>query len=70
MGDYKPDPNNPGKQIPNTTYSAGDGTAIVRKYAAAGDLPSTNVGTGTMALVGDTKLYVYNGSAWKSVTLS
>jgi len=67
--DYKPDPNDATKQVPNTTYSGGDGVVVNRSGTTAEKNALTNVLIGTQFY--DTtqdKLYVFNdSSAWEAV---
>jgi|15BtaG_2_1085339.scaffolds.fasta_scaffold01095_11 hypothetical protein len=58
-----------GKSTPNTTYSGGDGVVVNRSGTTATKNALTNVLTGTQFYdTSDSKLYVYNGSAWVSQT--
>ena len=64
---YKVDPNNPKKSIPKQiAFDNASGIPVFATDAAA-QVPNPAQGTRTYSLASD-KIFIYNGTAWKTWT--
>ena len=67
MPRYQADPNNPKKQIPKQTNSQNSAGIAVFATDALAQVANPTKGTMTYSVASD-KIFIYNGTAWKTWT--
>ena len=71
MADYVQDPNDPKKQVPapstHSSYMAQPNTSFIGVFDTAAEITGSKATPGSMAFcLADSKIYIYNGTAWVS----
>ena len=67
MSRYQADPNNPKKQIPKQTNSQNSAGIAVFATDVLAQVANPTKGTMTYSVASD-KIFIYNGTAWKTWT--